>query len=234
MFVLMGLVGLLVGWLLNWTSTWLPTLATTEEIEASFAPPPIATWRFMQGIWGQQSKDDAKWQTLHLAIEGLTAAFFMATTVFVGFSAEMLVLMGGFVFFLLIAIIDLKYRLILNVVTYPAIVVLVLVNLLLIQDHTKSVLVGGMLAFSIFFLTAWLKPGDLGMGDVKLAAIIGLTFGFPQVLWALIVGAGFGGIVAVYLLLNSQVEHKIYIPYAPFLCLGAIMALLYNPIVYNF
>ena len=182
MFVLMGLIGLLVGWLLNWTSTWLPTLATTEEIEVSFAPPPFATWRFVQRLMGQQSEDNAKWLHLHLGIETLTAVFFMGTTFFVGFSTEMLVLMGGFVFFLLIAIIDLKYQLILNVVTYPAIVVLVLVNLLLIQDHTKSVLVGGLLAFSIFFLTAWLKPGALGMGCVKLAAIIGLPFAFPQVL----------------------------------------------------
>ena len=91
-----------------------------------------------------------------------------------------------------------------------------------------SMIIGGIFAFVIFYGTAILKPGDLGGGDVKLAALIGLTFGFPAVLWVLIVGAGTGAVVAIYFLLKSG--HSVRsIPYAPFLCLGALVALFYNP-----
>jgi prepilin signal peptidase PulO-like enzyme (type II secretory pathway) len=77
----------------------------------------------------------------------------------------------------------------------------------------------------------------LGGGDVKLALLIGLALGFPTVLWALLVGVGSGAVTAVTLLIISRRQpqkqawnRKSQIPYAPFLCLGAIIALLYNPL----
>jgi leader peptidase (prepilin peptidase)/N-methyltransferase len=141
-----------------------------------------------------------------------------------------------FAFLLLIALIDLKYRLILNLLLYPALFLTLLLQLLIGRLPFGLVLLGGALTLSIFALTAWLRPGDLGGGDVKLAAWLGVTFGFPHVLWALLLGAGVGGVTAVILLLagrwgnDCHWTRQTHIPYGPFLCLGAIIALLYNPI----
>ncbi|MCB9420324.1 MAG: prepilin peptidase [Ardenticatenaceae bacterium] len=136
---------------------------------------------------------------------------------------------------ILIAVIDLRYRLIFNLMMYPAIVLVLLFHLFFSGRSLLVTLLGGLFAFFIFYFTLLLRPGDLGGGDVKLALLIGLALGFPTVLWALLLGVGSGAVTAVTLLLigrqsKKQVwNRKSQIPYAPFLCLGAILALLYNP-----
>jgi leader peptidase (prepilin peptidase)/N-methyltransferase len=69
----------------------------------------------------------------------------------------------------------------------------------------------------------------VGGGDIKLAALIGFALGFPEVLWALLVGIGSGGLVALFLLWTRRGDRQTRIAYAPFLCLGAMVALLFNP-----
>lgn len=128
-------------------------------------------------------------------------------------------------FLLLIAFLDLKYRQIPNRLVYPATAVLLLYHSYRQPTAWPAILIGGGLALGIFALTAWLRPGDLGGGDIKLAALIGLFFGFPAVLWALGIGVGLGAGTAVFLLWRGQDRHT-HIPYAPFLCLGAFIALL--------
>src|SRR5690606_42024722 len=85
--------------------------------------------------------------------------------------------------------------------------------------------VGGVMACSIFFLTGWLRPGRLGFCDVKLATLIGVGLGFPTILWALLAGTGAAGVVAIWLL-HRGASAQNRIAYAPFLCLGALAALL--------
>jgi leader peptidase (prepilin peptidase)/N-methyltransferase len=133
-------------------------------------------------------------------------------------------------FFLLVALIDLKHRLVPDVLIYPAGIVALLLHLLLPGGQFLAALIGGAFGFFTFLLTALLRPKGLGGGDVKLAAVIGLTTGFPEMLWALAVGIVSGGLAALALVLVARREAQSTIPYAPFLCLGAIVALLYNPL----
>jgi leader peptidase (prepilin peptidase)/N-methyltransferase len=93
-----------------------------------------------------------------------------------------------------------------------------------------AVLLGGAFGFAIFALAAFVRPGGLGGGDVKLATLIGLVFGFPNALWALMIGIFVGGTLAIFMLLSHRGDSKSEIPYAPFLCLGALVALYYNPV----
>ncbi len=132
----------------------------------------------------------------------------------------------GFIFFLLTAIIDFKYRLVLNIMVYPAIIAVTCGRLLAGAD-AMPLLLGGGLAFGVFYLTARLS--ELGGGDIKLALLMGLLFGFPQILWALLVATGAGAVVAVGLW-KWHHDAKRTMPYAPFLCFGAILAMLYNPL----
>jgi leader peptidase (prepilin peptidase)/N-methyltransferase len=69
----------------------------------------------------------------------------------------------------------------------------------------------------------------MGDGDVKLAGLIGLITGFPHVVVALVVGVLAGGLVALLLLLTKIKGRKSYIPYAPFLVIGGMVAMLYGP-----
>jgi prepilin signal peptidase PulO-like enzyme (type II secretory pathway) len=133
-------------------------------------------------------------------------------------------------FLVLVAIIDLKYRLVLNVMVWPAAALALLIRYISPGTNILAVLLGGAFGFAIFALAAFVRPGGLGGGDVKLATLIGLVFGFPNALWALMIGIFVGGTLAIFLLLNHRGDSRSEIPYAPFLCLGALVALYYNPV----
>ncbi|NDJ86927.1 MAG: prepilin peptidase [Chloroflexi bacterium] len=228
MFLLVALAGWLGGWLLCIASDYLP------RFSASFPASSHPDWAHPPAIW-RLLKTDAQrppaglW--LQIAVEFLSAVATAVLWLRFGWSLELLLYILGLSFFMLIALIDLKYRLVLNIFTYPAIIMVFIAHGLTNPDSLVAIALGGALAFSMFFLTAWLKPGELGGGDVKLATVIGVTFGFPQVLWALMIGAGAGGIMTMGLLLSQRGTLKTRIPYAPFLCLGAVVALFYNPLL---
>ena len=164
---------------------------------------------------------------------GLTAELFSALVfadlwVQQGASWQLLELAFYSFVFVLIALIDLKHRLILNVVIYPAILITLLIRLLSPQPGILSALLGGAFGLLLFLVVMLVGRGALGAGDVKLAAFIGLVVGFPQVLWALALGILAGGVAAVIVLITRRGGLKSYIPYAPFLCLGALCVLLHS------
>jgi prepilin signal peptidase PulO-like enzyme (type II secretory pathway) len=129
---------------------------------------------------------------------------------------------------LLIAAIDLDVRLVLNEV------LLVGAGLALLHaaaggwSRLALALVGGGLALGVFLLLALLQRGAMGAGDVKLAGLLGLMFGYPTALQALLLGVIGGGVVAAGLLLTRRLGRKALIPYAPFLSAGGILTLLLN------
>jgi leader peptidase (prepilin peptidase)/N-methyltransferase len=71
------------------------------------------------------------------------------------------------------------------------------------------------------------KVVPFGMGDVYLAGMIGAMIGsFLAVIVALFYGIFFAGLGAVLLLVARRVSRRDPIPYGPYLCLGALVALL--------
>jgi leader peptidase (prepilin peptidase)/N-methyltransferase len=133
-------------------------------------------------------------------------------------------------FFLLVAIVDLKHRLVLNAMVLPASGFVLLARMMDSGESLVPTLLGAGVGLFPFLLTALAKPGSMGGGDVKLAALIGLALGFPEVLWAISLGILGGGIVSIVFLLSRRFQASDHLPYAPFLCLGAITALLYDPL----
>jgi prepilin signal peptidase PulO-like enzyme (type II secretory pathway) len=234
MVLLCALVGLLVGGFLNWASDYLPRYASSSpSVSLESIPQPMpALWHLLTSSTSRRSLIRLqKWSQLGVAVELFTALLFAYLWNRLGLSWELLLLAFICSFFLLVAIIDLRYRLVLNVMVYPAMVVTLLLRFMLPGSGAVTALVGGVIGLALFLLTALLRPGDLGAGDVKLATLIGLILGFPQVLWALALGIVAGGIAAILLiLLTHRWGLKSHIPYAPFLCLGATVALLYNPL----
>jgi prepilin signal peptidase PulO-like enzyme (type II secretory pathway) len=66
-------------------------------------------------------------------------------------------------------------------------------------SNLVNALLGGAVGFGVFSLLAIIGRGALGMGDVKLAGVIGMMTGYPDVLWALIIGALVGAGVGHHL-----------------------------------
>ncbi|HEY9378487.1 MAG TPA: prepilin peptidase [Jiangellaceae bacterium] len=82
--------------------------------------------------------------------------------------------------------------------------------------------------FGAFLGLALLRPADLGMGDVKLAGVLGLMLGWLG--WTVAVLGAFlgfllGGLAGLVLLLAGRAGRRTPIPFGPFMLLGALIAI---------
>lgn len=89
--------------------------------------------------------------------------------------------------------------------------------------------IGAVALGLIYFVIAFIRPGGMGFGDVKLAGVIGMFLGFlgwPQ----LIVGGSFafllGGLFAVGLLVSRKASTKSGVPFGPWMLLAAWIGIL--------
>jgi leader peptidase (prepilin peptidase)/N-methyltransferase len=67
----------------------------------------------------------------------------------------------------------------------------------------------------------------MGMGDVKLAGMIGLATGFPGIVVAVYAAILCGGLAAAFLLVSRRKGRRDPIPFGPFLAWGAVVALIW-------
>jgi prepilin signal peptidase PulO-like enzyme (type II secretory pathway) len=129
-------------------------------------------------------------------------------------------------FLLTVLVIDYEHRRVLNVMLAPAAVVAFLLSFLPQTPLSwESSLAGGAVGLGLFIVVRLLSRGHMGMGDVKLAGVIGLMLGYPPVINALLVGILLGAAAAIYLLVTRRATRRSYMAYAPYLALGALFAM---------
>jgi len=231
MIVVCFVMGLFIGSLLNWAGDYLLRFASTRAAlpSAPVPRPALAVWRLVTSLASRAGSEHLEPLGLNIAVELVAGLLFILLWARFGFSWKLFYITVACLFFLLIAIMDLKHRLVLNVLVYPVAAVTLLIHSIPPGRDTLITLLGGVFGLAPFLSAALLKPEGIGAGDVKLAALIGLMVGFPEVIAALIVAVMAGGGTALALLLTRRWELSSHIPYAPFLCLGAMFSLVYAP-----
>ena len=130
--------------------------------------------------------------------------------------------------FIVALVIDLEHRLIPNRLVYPAIGAALLAIPLAAGPGPSQALWGGAVGLALLSLIVLVYPGGMGLGDVKLAALIGLVVGFPLVLLALFLSFVLGGAVGAAAVLVRRIGMRDGLPFAPFLAVGGMVALLYG------
>jgi leader peptidase (prepilin peptidase)/N-methyltransferase len=126
----------------------------------------------------------------------------------------------------LLSAIDLDTRLIPNVIVLPATAVLLAAQIALYPDRTLEWVLAALLAALFLFVPLLVVPTGMGMGDVRLAALMGAVLG-KSVAAALLVGVLAGGLFAIGVLVREgAAARKKTIAYGPFLALGALVVLL--------
>lgn len=125
-----------------------------------------------------------------------------------------------------LAAIDLETRLLPNRITLPATGVLLAASLVLGPTEFLEHALSALLAGGFLFAAAAIRPGDLGMGDAKLALLLGALLG-TAVLGALVIGFCLVAAAGLVLLaVDGRAALKRHLPLGPFLVAGALATLL--------
>jgi leader peptidase (prepilin peptidase)/N-methyltransferase len=123
--------------------------------------------------------------------------------------------------------VDLERRIIPNRIVLPAWIAVLLAHLAIHPAHWLEFLVASFGAGLFFLVVALVYPAGLGMGDVKLALLIGAALGWA-VVGALLLGTLAAGVFgAILLFKEGSSARKRAIPLGPFLAGGAIVVLLF-------
>jgi leader peptidase (prepilin peptidase) / N-methyltransferase len=172
----------------------------------------------------------------YLFLELATAALFAGAALrfHATYTAALLALF--FAVMLAVAVIDVEVRIVPNRIVYPSLVVfgaLVAVGAL-VGDRLDLAGAGlGLLAYGGgLLLVAIISPGGMGMGDVKLAGLIGLVLGALGLRYVAVAAAAAilaGGLGAIALIVVTRASRKQAIPFGPYLAGGAVVAAFLAP-----
>jgi leader peptidase (prepilin peptidase)/N-methyltransferase len=164
----------------------------------------------------------------YLAVELVTGLLVAACFLRFGPSAE--AFLASFFCAVLVALsaIDLERRILPDRIVLPSFAVVLAARLALEPDHAVEWVAGSLGASLFLFLALLAYPAGMGMGDVKLALLLGAMLG-QTVAVGLLVGCVAALVPAVVLLARHGMKaRKMGIPFGPFLAFGAVVALFWG------
>jgi len=145
-------------------------------------------------------------------------------------------------FLIIIFVYDLKHYFIPDKVIYPAILVSgiwYLVSGIFLNLYTKDEILNTIysaIGAAAFFLIIVLISHEkwMGMGDVKLAFLMGIFLGSPNILVALFLAFFTGAVVGLVLIALGRKTFKSEIPFGPFLVTGTFLAMFFGQKIIDF
>ncbi len=165
-------------------------------------------------------------------LEVTTAALFALAALRFGPTAELPAWLWSLAAGVLLGVIDLRERLLPNRVLLPATVgALLLLTVAAAagdrwDDLLRAVLAGAA-AFGVLLVMALVSPAGMGMGDVKLAGLLGLLLGWlgwPAVILGFLLGFLAQALVGLALIAVRRAGRHTELPFGPALVLGAVLA----------
>jgi leader peptidase (prepilin peptidase)/N-methyltransferase len=253
---LLILAGVLTGTLLNYLADSLPTARRlhTPKCAACGQPRPGVAWSGLAAYVTGHHRCPSCSTVLpvrHILVELVTPGLFVLCWARTGMTTTTLLHTLYSAVLVLIAVTDLEHRLILHIVTLPAIgLALIGAYTTPIFDSPRRALLGGAigltLALTLYLfgiLFSWLlgrargialSGPAFGFGDVTLSTFLGLILGAPEIIFAIVIGILAGFVAAMlYLLVRGLIrgDHQAFtafMPYGPFLIVGGMVMLYFG------
>ena len=236
--------GLALGSFLNLTIDWLPRRESSPGPVAEGATPqrpltlmglvPVAGY-----LWSRRRYPGPIPARLP-AVEAITATLCGLVAYRYGLTPETAVLVFYCALLIHLAFVDLEHFLILNVVVLSALPLCLVIFPFSplgqewgLGEALWRSLAGVGLGLGIMLLIYGVSRGRMGVGDVKLGALLGAMLGFPQIVVGLFLAFIFGGIVGVTLLALKLKRRTDPVPYGPILVAGAAVILLSGTDIYD-
>jgi len=167
------------------------------------------------------------WNAARRVTYGVAAFLSLLGAIRYGIHAETFVVVFVIAVLVVISRHDLERHIIPNRLVVPAWIVVLLAQLAIYPDRWLEWTLGSLGAGLFFLVVLLAYPAGLGMGDVKLALLLGAALGWAVVA-ALLIGTLAAGVVSLGLLIAyGSSARKRAIPLGPFLAAGAIVVLLF-------
>jgi leader peptidase (prepilin peptidase)/N-methyltransferase len=236
-----ALLGLIIGSFLNVVAWRLPrreSLVKPGSRCPGCATPvkpydnvPIVSWLLLRGrCRGCHERVSARYPL----VEGVTCALYVAVAATADDTLRLALGLVLVTFLVPIAVIDLDHKIIPNRLTGPAAVMAIALGVVLEPSHVPEQLAAGAAALVFFGLPAFINAKGMGMGDVKLAGVLGLYLGWavvPAIFIALILGVVVGA--AIIARKGMSEGRRVKVPFGPFMAVGALTAALVGDAMVN-
>jgi len=162
-------------------------------------------------------------------VEALTALLFLAFYVKAGFSVHYASLVIFSVLLILISFIDIEHMIIPDFLMLTGIGLGIAYSIY--AGNLTESLVGICFGFLFMFILGGsaklvMKKEALGDGDIKFMVMLGANLGIERTLLSVLGASIMGAAVGIILILFEKLKKEDYIPFAPFLALGAVVSIL--------
>jgi leader peptidase (prepilin peptidase)/N-methyltransferase len=188
--------------------------------------------------WPEHDPEDAEqpanrpigWRTAVVVIAS-AIAFALLPARFAGDPLALLAFGAWFVTLVVGLATDLDQRLLPDVLTLPVIPIALVYAVSglnpLVGDGWIGAVIAAIAIPAVLYLPSIpFGAGAFGMGDVKLLVGVGLMVGLSRALGGVLLGLLFAGAVLVVLLAARRITRRTYVPFGPFLIIGAVWAVL--------
>jgi leader peptidase (prepilin peptidase)/N-methyltransferase len=189
---------------------------------------PLLSWLFLRGKC-RYCKAPISWR--YPAVEVVTAALVACSFLKFGATWEGLLAAVWCAILVALSAIDIEYRIVPNKIVLPAAAGVLVAHTLI--DPSVEWLLGALGASLFLFVAALVYPKGMGMGDVKLALLLGAMLG-KLVTVGMFLGMLSALVPSVILLArHGGAARKMGIPFAPFLALGCVIALFFGEPIWH-
>jgi leader peptidase (prepilin peptidase) / N-methyltransferase len=233
---LAGAFGLIIGSFLNVVAYRLPR-GESVVFPGSHCPScdtpikpydniPVLSWLILRG---RCRSCHTSISARYPIVEAVTAGLLVAVVLTQGEGADLWLGLAFVILLVPVTLIDLDHRIIPNTLMLIGTVVSVVILLLTDPGALTEHLIAGAAAGGFLLVAAIAYPGGMGMGDVKLAFVMGLFLG-RNVAPALLAGFLLGSIVGGLIMARKGVKEgrKTKVPFGPFLALGGLVGLFFG------
>lgn len=202
---------------------------------------PVLSFLFLRGRC-RYCKNPISWQ--YPLVEVSTALVFLLISLthppYINLSSGVfLLIISGFL--IIIFVYDLKHYIIPDKIIYPAIIAsgiwYVVYGLIFNHFPVYEMLytIYSAIGAAFFFLMIVLisRGKWMGVGDIKLAFLMGILLGWPNILVALFLAFFIGAIIGLGLIVAGKKTIKSEVPFGPFLVIGTFLAMFFGKEIVN-
>ena len=179
----------------------------------------------------------------YFIVESLGIISFIFIYFHFGLTLTSLLLMLLSIFFIIIFFIDLRHFVILDVLTFPLMIIGFIksfdpnLNVSIFPNFVNS-FIGGIFGYLIIWLIIFFyrqirKKEGMGLGDAKLMAVVGFWFGWVSIPYVIFLSSVIALLIAMPSLMNKTKKMSSEIPFGPYIIIATIVYLIFSDSLKN-